>query len=178
MTRRLLCGSLVLVIWGCGGKPTPPTVPVTGSVTYQGEPVAGAIVAFSPITPGAGSFTAFGTTDEQGRFALRTAIDGATDKDGAVEGAYIVTISKTSRSESPVIGSAKSPDEVRERLAANRENRSRPPTSRAGVSQNRSTGNAVRELENVIPLRYQNTTGSPLRRVVPGDSYDFVLTDE
>lgn len=178
MTRRLLCGSLVLVIWGCGGKPTPPTVPVNGSVMYHGEPVAEAIVTFSPMTAGEGNFPAFAKTDAQGRFSLRTAIDGSTDKHGAVEGTYIITVSKISRSEPTAIKGAKSPGEIRKRLAANQQSRSGPTKEKAADTREPSAGSGARELDSAIPLRYQNTSASPLRRVVPGDSYDFVLTDQ
>ena len=77
---------------GCGdtgGDPNrPKTVRVTGVVTLDGIPVEGAQDAFNPeAADGQG---AFGRTDAEGRYELTTFEAG----DGAVAGAYIVTITK------------------------------------------------------------------------------------
>jgi hypothetical protein len=74
---------------GCGasGSPKPQTVKVTGKVTYKGQPVSGASVAFlgdGKIPP------ALGRTDAEGRFELTTSDSG----DGAVPGTHQVTVSK------------------------------------------------------------------------------------
>jgi hypothetical protein len=83
-----LCFLAILAICGCG--PTnPSTTPVTGTVTYNGSPVEGATVAFTP-TSDAGH-VATGVTDSAGKFALTTFEKG----DGAVVGSYTVAISKT-----------------------------------------------------------------------------------
>ena len=77
---------------GCGGGGsgrTAATVPVTGTVTLDGAPVAGAIVAFSPKAEGVSA--AFGTTDATGKFTLTTVQPG----DGAMVGSYDVTVTKT-----------------------------------------------------------------------------------
>jgi len=71
---------------GCGGG-GPETVPVTGTVTYQGKPVEGAEVAFYPKSGRA----ATGKTDAEGRFELMTASPG----DGAVVGEYTVVVTKS-----------------------------------------------------------------------------------
>ena len=80
------------VVLGCapGG---PKTVPVTGTVTLDGTPVAGAAVMLVPpaTTPGAApKLPASAVTDEQGRFALKTANAGA----GVLPGKYQVTVIK------------------------------------------------------------------------------------
>ncbi len=82
---------LVLVfVWGCNGAAVrEPTAPVTGVVTYNGEPVEGATVVFGPASEQ--SQPATGTTDGSGRFTLRTYEPG----DGAIPGQFTVTISKT-----------------------------------------------------------------------------------
>ncbi|HEY1189763.1 MAG TPA: hypothetical protein VGE74_19095 [Gemmata sp.] len=78
---------------GCGGKLTP--VPVSGTVTYKGKPVAGATVTF---VRGTGALTngelALGTTDANGRFELTSHFGPDTSGAGAVAGEYKVTISK------------------------------------------------------------------------------------
>lgn len=64
--------------------------PVSGKVTYHGEPVSEAIVIFSPSdNQGRG---ATGLTDANGNFSVST---GGTTKKGALIGEYGVTIIKT-----------------------------------------------------------------------------------
>ncbi len=71
---------------GCGkGRPT--TIPVTGTVTLDGKPIAGATVMLQPQGPGK---PAVGVTDDQGRFSLYTFEPG----DGALPGTYLVTVRK------------------------------------------------------------------------------------
>jgi hypothetical protein len=78
------------LLGGCTGAPDrPATVPVRGSVSYQGKPVAGAAVAF--LAKGAPR-PAIGTTDAQGNFRLTT----FTADDGAVPGEHLVTVEKFS----------------------------------------------------------------------------------
>ena len=83
---------LCLLLVGCSGSNgddnRPSRVPVTGSITYKGQPVEGAQVVFSPKSPD--GTAAAGTTDESGRFELTT----FTDNDGAIPGSYNVTVSK------------------------------------------------------------------------------------
>jgi hypothetical protein len=75
-------------VCGCSGGSR--TVPVSGQVKLDGEPLAGAHVTFRPdsreLQPGPASH---GTTDTKGRFTLRT-MDG---HDGAVVGPHKVRIS-------------------------------------------------------------------------------------
>ena len=78
-------GGLALLA-GCSASNLPQIVPVTGTVTWQGAPVAGAQVMFMPR----GSRPANGTTNEQGQFKLAT----MGQADGAVVGAHTVTITK------------------------------------------------------------------------------------
>ncbi len=73
----------------------PATQPTTGTVTFQGEPVAGATVLF---IRGDGTLTAgelaMGRTDADGRFRLTTHVSGQQEAAGAMAGDYVVTISK------------------------------------------------------------------------------------
>jgi len=66
----------------------PPRNSVSGIVTYQGEPVEGAIVVFRPA--GTEGQTANGRTDAEGVFKMGT-FEGS---DGVVPGEYAVMISK------------------------------------------------------------------------------------
>lgn len=63
-------------------------VPVSGKVTYQGQPVDGAIVTFIPLGT---QRAATGRTDASGLYRLST----LEADDGAMPGDYQVTIAKT-----------------------------------------------------------------------------------
>jgi len=82
---------LLGVTFGCGDRNTIRTIYVEGTVTYNGAPVDGASVRFSPVTEGTGS-AASGRTNEKGVYTLQTHM-GAPGK-GTTAGEYIVTISK------------------------------------------------------------------------------------
>ena len=78
-----------LIMSGCGeddgiGK----RYPVSGTVTYRGQPVPKATVTFTPADAGSGR-PATGTTDQDGYYSLSTASPG----DGALPGKYAVTVS-------------------------------------------------------------------------------------
>jgi hypothetical protein len=81
------CATFLLL--GCGGERGPELAPVTGLVTLDGKPLAGALVTFVPQgeTRGQGSFA---HTDAAGKFELQTT-DG---QKGAVAGTYKVLVNK------------------------------------------------------------------------------------
>lgn len=87
---------LAVAFSGCsGGKPPlPSTTPVTGTVTYNGQPLEGASVVFVPKDVTAGK-TASATTDAQGKFELTTFVAGTTQAKGAMPGDYKVTVGKS-----------------------------------------------------------------------------------
>jgi hypothetical protein len=90
---RHFMGFLLLVasgmLAGCGGEGgIDGTLHATGTVTYQGKSVEGAMVIFAPEGEGR---AASGTTDAAGRFAMTTLTAG----DGVLPGKYQVSISKT-----------------------------------------------------------------------------------
>ena len=76
-----------LVTAGCGTEDRPTLVPVTGWVTYRGEPVGGAHVCFFGESS---EPTAIATTGNDGGFQLTT----MDENDGAAPGSYVVTVSK------------------------------------------------------------------------------------
>ena len=82
----MLIAALALTMLGCGPK-YPETVPVSGTVTLDKKPVAGAAVVFTPTE----GDRATGTTDPSGKFELSTYRLG----DGAVPGKHRVTVTKT-----------------------------------------------------------------------------------
>jgi hypothetical protein len=76
-----------IVLTGCSNSSRPPTYRVTGTVTLQGKPVAGAAITFVPTGEGE---AASAITDSDGRYALTTWEAG----DGARPGEYRVKVSK------------------------------------------------------------------------------------
>ena len=96
MFRPILRGSVCLALLAClvgcpggGGADRPETVPVTGTVTYNGSAVEGATVTFSPTA--SGGTASIGTTGANGKFTLQS----QWGSKGAVPGNYAVAISKT-----------------------------------------------------------------------------------
>jgi hypothetical protein len=88
MKRSVFClvSLALLVVAGCGG---PGPVPVSGTVTYQGQPLADVNVTFL----GPEGLVATGTTDAQGQFSK---LDSNRGGEGAVPGEYRVTITPKS----------------------------------------------------------------------------------
>src|SRR5262249_34965527 len=90
MRYRLALLALALPAVGCGGGPK--VAPVSGRVTLDGQPLAGASVNFQPLSdgnnlnPGPGSY---GKTDADGRYSLRVVVD---DRPGAFVGKHRVEI--------------------------------------------------------------------------------------
>jgi hypothetical protein len=92
---------LGLTVAGCGGTKQPRLYPATGTVTWNGEPLAGATVSFVPAV-GAPSD---GTTDSAGKYAIMT-----NGQPGAPLGANKVTVSKFTGS--VTMPSAPTPDDM------------------------------------------------------------------
>lgn len=88
----ILAGLLMTILAGCGGETFPKTYPVTGTVTYKGEPLEGAEVALVPTDPKVRS--AGGTTDKKGKFAVTTYFSPKHQPAGAMTGDYAVTVTK------------------------------------------------------------------------------------
>lgn len=85
-------GALLLPLLGCGsGRDAnlPSLVPLSGTVTWGGRPLTGAVITFTPVgaTRGTGST---GRTSPEGKYTLKARGGGA----GAVAGQYKVVISK------------------------------------------------------------------------------------
>jgi hypothetical protein len=90
MRARVLLGCLLVAVLGCGGSKK--FASVSGKVTMNGKPLAGATVSFQPVAPegapapGPGSV---GKTDDNGDFRLET----TTGQSGALVGPHRVSIS-------------------------------------------------------------------------------------
>ncbi|HAH48311.1 MAG TPA: hypothetical protein DCM07_26385 [Planctomycetaceae bacterium] len=88
--------SLSLTVGCSSNSPdTPETVPVAGSVSFQGKPLPGASVIFmnrDATSPQTGTLNSI--TDDSGKFELKSYFGARTVKNGAVPGTYKVTILK------------------------------------------------------------------------------------
>jgi hypothetical protein len=79
---------------GCGGANEYATVPVSGTVTCNGKPLANGTINFTPMadqgrSAGNRGRVALGSTDKDGKFKLTT----YQNDDGAIVGKHTVTIS-------------------------------------------------------------------------------------
>jgi hypothetical protein len=133
----LFTGACVVMLGCSGDTKLEGTVGVTGTVTQKGAPLAGAVVTFSPTTPGARA--ASGTTDATGTFTLTTLSPG----DGAFPGDYQVTITKTE-----TVGKVYTQDEANAYYA---QNQAYPPSP---------------EVKNVIDAKYASAETSGLNASV------------
>lgn len=87
MTRILVPCICMLFVAGCGGSDLPELGTVFGRVTLDGQPVAEAIVNFSPVNPGRPSTA---ETDADGNYELVY----LPDVEGAVVGDHVVSIER------------------------------------------------------------------------------------
>ena len=150
---NLLAVVLLVSLLGLGcsqpDSDRPATYPVTGTVTYKGQPVDGATVAFQSAD---GSHGAMGVTDTGGKYTLTTFKSG----DGAVLGEYSVKVFKHKLEGG---GAAAGNDDG-------------PPS--AAVSDQ-----PVSAPKNLLPARYANATKSGLTATVGenDNTFDFSLED-
>ncbi|MBM4001417.1 MAG: carboxypeptidase regulatory-like domain-containing protein [Planctomycetes bacterium] len=88
-----------LSLAGCGGDGDVKTVPVSGTIKKNGQPLAGALVTFVPMnTADQLAPSSVGKTDSDGKYALRTVID---DQAGAIVGKHVVRIEMKDYEEDP-----------------------------------------------------------------------------
>lgn len=90
-----LSGLVFVAVVGCGSS-NPTTYPVTGTVTFEGKPLAGANIGFSATDENTRG--AIGVTDSEGKYSLTTFEKG----DGAMAGTFKVTVSKFDGPAAPV----------------------------------------------------------------------------
>lgn len=154
-TRVLLLAAVLVIGCGKSGDPSrPKTVPVSGTVTLKGQPVAGAQLVFQPDGSNPG---ATGATDADGKYTLMTFQSG----DGAVPGQYKVSITKN---ESVASGSGPSIDPKTGGMTSDYV----PPTPGAKPA----------EAKNLLPPKYAQASTSGLTATVKesgGNQIDFPL---
>lgn len=105
----IFAGVVTSMIMGCSGgedewtKNLPETVPVSGIVLLDGQPVEGASIVFAPAD--GAKYPAKALTDRSGQFE----VDAFPSKSGAVPGKYKVMISKTIETTDASLVAAKAP---------------------------------------------------------------------
>ncbi len=158
MCRLILRGSGCLALLACfigcpqaGNEKAPATAPVTGTVTYKGAAVEGAVVTFSPASSGGSAAVA--TTDAQGNFTLKS----QWGTEGAEPGNYKVAISK-----SEVEGGPGGEEEIED--------------ARIGGAEEAPAATVTEDL----PAKYKSAETSGLTAEVKADTtneFKFDLTD-
>lgn len=148
----LACG-LSLISAGCGDDGLGKRYPVSGLITYKGEPVANGTISFYP---------AGGPTEEQrgatgvienGKYALST----QGNDDGAFPGDYLVAII------------ARAPDLSQAKRNAEQS---------GGMMRQSDVGAAYAKAKSPIPTKYESPDSGLRAKVEPGrNTFDFELVD-
>ena len=110
-SARRGCSNLCRVIFlaflsfGCSRDYGPPKgteglqdlQPVTGSVSFEGQPTPGAVVLFLPVDqPDDFTYRVWGAVEDDGSFEMQTTVPEGT-MPGVAPGEYLVTVSWTQR---------------------------------------------------------------------------------
>ena len=84
---------------GCGSRAAgPDTIPVTGEVLLEGQPVAGADVVFMPTADSTDAAPAQAVTDAAGRFVVTSVFDqGRISAPGMRPGSYSIEVTQLER---------------------------------------------------------------------------------
>src|SRR5262249_53083900 len=135
---------------GCGDDTGLATrYPVTGRVTYKGEPVKRGLITFTPDQTDGRAATG---TVENGNYALTT----LADRDGALPGSYKVSLTAREADFTQVVANAK-----------------------GGPAKQKDVAQANREAKYLIPAKYGSIQTSGLSAKVEErpNQYNFDLTD-
>jgi hypothetical protein len=135
-----------LVVVGCPSGTTVDTEKVQGTVTLDGEPVAGATVTFVPVNEGQG-MSATGVTDAQGKYTLNPVGGGQLAAEagaGTLAGEYYVGVLK-SEMDIPL-----TEEEAEEQ----------------GVEYVAPEGEASGEITHIVPQKYNNPRESGIKVTV------------
>tara|TARA_R110002111_G_scaffold153375_1_gene220083 strand:- start:11041 stop:11520 length:480 start_codon:yes stop_codon:yes gene_type:complete len=153
--------SLALIA-GCSSaaEDLPETVPVTGTVLYNGEPLKQASIIFSNPAEKPGSATANATTDDMGHFELKSYFGARTERAGVIPGTYTVTVLKMVP-----------PGKMTEEEYHTKVTEADQIVSAGGVLTQEQT---PPELKQMIPRQYSDASVSKLQaKVVPDQENQF-----
>lgn len=153
----LLAGLTLLWVVGCSDDGLGKRYPVSGTVKYNGQPVAKARINFVPKD--GGGHAAFGTV-ENGTFSSLTTL---TDGDGALPGAYKVTVDDREVDEAKVKSQA---DDLAKKHKMGNITQIPPELQ----------GKAMKAAKGSIPGKYQIDSTSNLEAKVEPKSNTFEFT--
>lgn len=154
VAARLAMLSLVATLIGCGdASGLPRRYPVSGTVTYKGQPVAKGTITFSPVDDKGDGRSASGVIQD-GQYQLTT----HDDNDGAIPGKYQVTIA------------ARDVDQALVTKTSSKE---------GGSARQDDVAAANKAAKDLIPAKYNLGSTSGLERTVEAksNSFDFPLSD-
>ena len=146
--RAMACLPIVLAI-GCPSSSSR-MVPAGGTVTYNGSPVEGAAVSFTPVAGGKGQ-SAMASTNSSGRFDLTTSNTG----DGALPGKYNVTVIKRENPQDKLDADTSADERLRKSQDAD--------------------GTGRRAAKSLIPEKYSDVKTSGLIHTVDVDGSEFKI---
>ena len=147
----------LVTVFGCGGSTD--LDQVSGTVTYNGQPLEGATVSFLPDS--SDGILAVGTTDTNGQYILAAPLKKGTGQ-GAFAGKYKVTIAKKEADPDP-----------------NEQLYQRGEITYSEYQSRRAKGGS-RPVRNLIPARYGNARQSDLTAEVLAktkNEFNFDLVD-
>jgi hypothetical protein len=161
-----ILGAILLAagFWGCGGGggDQVPVYPVSGTITIAGNPVANAVVTFSPE---AKQPVAMGRTDTSGKYTLTT----YDANDGAAVGEYKVMVTKAAPSTSGSATALHDPNNPR--AATEFSQQAHAAARKAGAGDGAS--------DALLPEKYSRKGETDLRATVTEDgaknAFDFDL---
>jgi hypothetical protein len=148
----VISASLTIVIFGCGDDGLGKRYPVSGTVTYKGEPLEKGTINF--YTTASGEARGASGSIVNGSYTLST----TGGDDGAFPGDYLVAIS------------ARAPD-----MSLAKANQAKV----GGSMRQDDVAKAFKEASSPIPKKYESTDTSQLKATVTAGSnkIDFPLTD-
>lgn len=170
--RRVLAAwsCLGLIFMGCGGESVdhPDTVPVTGKVTLDGQPVEGANITLRPAGQEGETYPARAVSGTDGTFTVRTFFSASHDVEGAVPGKYQISVTKLKQSATAPVShdatSVPSPtDAGHQAMAKGRRG------SHAAVGGGESG--------NVLPSQYENPLTSGLETEVKAGAENSIALE-
>lgn len=141
-----LCAVALLVV-GCNKNSgsRPGLVKAEGVVTYNGQPVADAIIEMRPVAEGAENCVAVGRTDEMGKFVMMTDRPG----DGAMPGKYKTVVKKQV--------------EMIDGMTRDEYVKAHDPDGKGDVIFDKNK----LKLENLLPAGYADPVNTPLEIEIP-----------
>jgi hypothetical protein len=155
---RVHCGvfaALLIATLAAGcGEGGPKLLPASGTVTYQGKPLEGALVSFL----GQGNVLGSGTTDAAGKYTIST-----LGRPGAIPGKNQVAITKQSGAQGLTKDAGPPPT----------------PPSPEEIQAKMKAAMSGAKVKNQLPEKYADPAQSGFTaEVAPGKStFDFTLTD-